>query len=216
MFEVDEVPDMEPRYNVAPTNVMPVIYVDDGARRVMRAAWGLVPSWAKSKKIGMRMINARSETACTKSAFRVAMRKRRCLVPVDGWYEWKRQGRSTQPFRFHRPDEAVMGLAGLYEHWMEPESGEVLDSFTILTTAPNAFAAETHDRMPVLLQKRDWSTWLDPAEQRANVVQQLCMPWMHDDLIATPVSRAVGNVRNDSVQLLAPVGLDPVQGDLFS
>ena len=215
VFQVPDCMELEPRFNVAPTNYMPIVHIDLGQRRMMRASWGLVPFWAKSPHIGSRLINARSETAHQKNAFRTAMRKRRCLVPVDGWYEWKRNGRERQPYRFHRADDKALGIAGLYEHWVDPEGGEVLDSFTILTTKPNALAAKTHDRMPVILAATDWDQWLDPTMTDMSKVTQLCLPWMHDDLVVTPVSKDVGNVRNDRPDLIDPVELEPQQGSLF-
>jgi putative SOS response-associated peptidase YedK len=181
----------------------------------MRAQWGLVPFWAKNRNIGSRMINARSETAYSSGAFRAAMRKRRCIVPADGWYEWKKVERDKQPYRFHRADEAPLAMAGLYEHWMSPETGEVLDSFTVLTTTPNKLAATVHDRMPVLLHPKDWEQWLDPSQHDSESLTQLLLPWGDQDLVATPVSKRVGNVRNNSKELIEAVELAPIQGTLF-
>ena len=215
VFNLAESPALEPTYNVAPTHIMPIIHADSGRRSVMRAQWGLVPFWAKTRKIGLRMINARSETAHTSGAFRSAMRKRRCIVPADGWYEWKKMERSKQPYRFHRTDERPFAIAGLYEHWVDPEIGDVLDSFTVLTTSPNDLAAAVHDRMPVLLHERDWNRWLNPDENGTQCFEQLFLPWDEDDLVATPVSTSVGNVRNNERALIERVEIGPVQGTLF-
>ena len=215
VFKLAASVELEPSYNVAPTHQMPIVHVEDGERRAMRAHWGLVPFWAKNRSIGYRMINARSETAHSSGAFRAAMRKRRCIVPVDGWYEWKKVEREKQPYRFHRSDERLIAVAGLFEHWICPDTGEVLDSFTILTTEPNAMARDIHDRMPVLLRETDWEQWLDPDTQDSRAMTQLCLPWGHDDLVVTPVSKAVGNVRNNSKELIEPVDSVPQQGTLF-
>jgi putative SOS response-associated peptidase YedK len=152
-----------PRYNIAPTQ--PVIVVnDDGTRRLTQMQWGLIPSWAKDPAIGNRMINARAETVATKPAFRVALRKRRCLIPADGFYEWQPVGRRKQPVYITLKTREPFSFAGLWETWTAPDGQEV-KSCTIITTDANALLKPIHDRMPVILTREAEGVWLNPAIQ---------------------------------------------------
>lgn len=202
-FEVDfEEVDFGPRYNLAPLQFAPVIRNADGARHVAMLRWGLLPGWAKDPAMAARLINARSETAAEKPSFRSAFRSRRCLVPADGFYEWKAVAGGKQPHFISRRDGVPMALAGLWEHWSAP-GGEALATFTLLTTAANAMLANLHERMPVILPAETWGLWLNAERTPAQLMPLMC-PLAGEELVAWPVSRRVGNVRNDDEGLLAP------------
>jgi putative SOS response-associated peptidase YedK len=175
---------------------------DGGGRELALVRWGLIPAWAKEASIGGRLINARSETVAEKPAFRSAFRKRRCLVPADGFYEWRKRegGGPKQPMLVRRRDGAPFAFAGLWEHWRGPE-GEV-QTCTILTTEANAVLAPIHDRMPVILDPAAYDRWLDPARPGA---EELLRPCSDGWLEAFPVSTRVNNVRNDVAELIAPM-----------
>lgn len=201
-----------PRYNVAPTDQMPVVLVRDDTRVAERLRWGLVPSWADSPKVGAKMINARAETAATRPAFRSAMASRRCLVPADGFIEWRREGKKRQPYWIHRADRKAMPFAGLWERWKDRDAGgDWLLSFTILTTAANDLVSEIHDRMPLSIAADDWERWLEP-ELGAEAIEDLLIPTPSDDLEMIPVSTRINKVANDDPACLEPADR---QGDLF-
>jgi len=204
-FGIDERPNLRPRYNVAPTQDVSVAAIGrDGARRLVTMHWGLVPSWAKEQSIGNRMINARSETVAEKPAFRSAFAKRPCLVPADGFYEWRKQADGTkQPFRITLPDEGLFAIAGLWEQWREREGDQPYLSFTILTRPADAYMAQLHDRMPVILTPEQHETWLSGGPDGRQAVID-AGPVTR--LLATPVGRAVGNPRVDEPGLIEPVG----------
>jgi putative SOS response-associated peptidase YedK len=213
-FELREVPQFAPRYNIAPSQDVRVVRVDAGGERTLRQhRWGLVPFWAESAAVGNRMINARSETAATKPAFREALRQRRCLVPMDGFYEWKRSGPRPGPRWFSAPDGELWGVAGLWERWRDPAGSELL-SCTLLTTDANAAVAEVHDRMPVVLSPRDYATWLDPDLTDTKLLQSLLRPLASAAMACRAVSERVNDPRFDAAECLdAPE--PPAQGDLF-
>lgn len=202
------------RFNVAPTDEVAVVVERDDRRAIKAFRWGLIPHWAKDPKIGNRMFNARAETLATAPAFRDAFRKRRCLVPVDSFFEWRRDGSIRQPFRIVRTDGMPLALAGLWSGWRDPETDEVRRTFTIVTTAPNDLMRPIHNRMPVVIPPEAWGRWLDPALPDIAELHGLLVPAAEDDLEAYPVSRAVNNVRNDGPALIEPlrdpddVGLD--------
>ncbi|GAB4418772.1 MAG: SOS response-associated peptidase [Bacteroidia bacterium] len=187
-----------PRYNVAPTNLCPVFPQDDPTR-VHLFRWGLIPHWAKDEKIGYQLINARAETVFDKPAFREGVRRSRCLVWADGFYEWKKEGKSKQPYRIGLRSGEPFTFAGLSARWRHP-AGHWVDSFTIITTTPNDLMAGIHDRMPVILRDEAARLWLDPGAS-AGVLAELLVPFPSDALEAYPVSSAVGNVRNDYPEL---------------
>ncbi|MEO6988991.1 MAG: SOS response-associated peptidase [Aquihabitans sp.] len=203
---------LEANYNVAPTTDIYVVLEDGGIRRVAPHYWGLVPVWAKDPGIGSRMINARSETLAEKNAFKHAYRKRRCIVPVDGFYEWKKvPGQKTkQPYFIHRPDEEPLAFAGLWEEWKGPERDgtDLLRSATIITTAANETMAPIHDRMPVVLPPTAWDDWLDPDNADLESLGHLLVPAPPEILVLHPVSTDVGNVRNRGAYLTDPVELE--------
>lgn len=200
-------PNVGPRYNIAPTQTAPVVrrHPETGERHLDLLRWGLVPHWAKDPSIGARMINARSETIATTPAFRDSFRSRRCLVPADGFYEWKGEKPPKQPYAIARADGGPIAFAGLWTGWRDPASGEVLRSFTIATTDANATLRPLHERMPVILGEEDWPAWLGDAEAEPAALQALLRPCPDGWLRYWPVSRRVGNVREDDAGLLEPV-----------
>ena len=193
------------RFNVAPTDEVAVVVERDDRRAIKAYRWGLIPHWAKDPKIGNRMFNARAETIATAPAFRDAFRKRRCLVPVDSFFEWRRDGSIRQPFRIVRTDGTPLALAGLWSGWRDPETDEVRRTFTIVTTTPNDLMRPIHNRMPVVIPPEAWGRWLDPALPDVAELHGLLVPAAEDDLEAYPVSRAVNNVRNDGPALIEPL-----------
>lgn len=204
-FGLAHAPDIHPRYNIAPTQQVPVVRQGAaGARELVQLRWGLVPRWAKDPSIGARMINARAETLATKSAFRNAFARHRCLVPANGFYEWQSTARGKQPMHIGMRDGRPFGLAGLYERWLSPE-GEVLDTCTIVTTSACEALRGVHDRMPVIVPEGDYARWLDRAEHD---VGDLLVPWSGEPLRIHPVSTRVNAVRNDDAQLCEPVTPD--------
>jgi putative SOS response-associated peptidase YedK len=201
LFGVSPPPDLLPRYNVAPTQDVPVVRAlppaEEGSapvRRMDLLHWGLVPSWAQDPSIGNRMINARAETAGLKPAFRTALDRRRCLVAADGFYEWKKLERGKQPYLFRMKDDRPFGFAGVWEAWRRGD--ERLESFTILTTSANDLVAPVHDRMPVIIAPADHGRWLDP-DARADAVEDLLRPYPAEAMEAIPVSTHVNKPSHD-------------------
>jgi len=207
LFELSEVPrDLVPRYNVAPSEAVPAVRAAaGGGREWVRLRWGLVPSWARAAtgghKVGYKMINARAETAARRPAFRTPLARRRCLLPADGFYEWHRTGSGpATPYFIHRRDGRPMAFGGIWERWRG--EGETIESCAILTTAANAAVAAIHDRMPVLVEPRDFARWLDPAV--ADVPAALLAPAPEADLALHPVGPAVNRPGNDAPDLVRP------------
>ena len=198
-FEVDEPAEeaLPPSWNVAPTDPVYAVLQRSAGRLLKACRWGLVPSWADDPKVGSRFINARQETVAEKPAFRSAYQRRRCLVPADGWYEWKAVGKDKQPWFLTSTDREPLAFAGLYEVWRR----ELWTVTVITTTAPDELG-EIHDRSPLLVPREHWSRWLDPAVEDPG---DLLVPGVSGAVDAWPVSKAVGNVRNDSPELIAPV-----------
>ena len=190
------------RFNVAPTDEAVVVVQRDAHRAIKAYRWGLIPHWADGPKIGNRMFNARAETLASSPVFRDAFRRRRCLVPVDSFFEWRRDGTVRQPFRIVRADGRPLALAGLWSGWRDPETEEVRRTFTIVTTTPNDLMRPIHNRMPVVVPFDAWDRWLDPALPDLGELQSLLVPAPDEDLEAYPVSRAVNNVRNDGPELI--------------
>ena len=205
--------EVRPRYNLAPTQSVLTV-VNDGMRRGELMRWGLVPSWAKDIKIGNRMINAVSETAPTKPAFRSAFRRRRCLVLADGFFEWRREGKKRVPLYLTKESGEPMGFAGLWENWQSPE-GEWIRSCTILTTAANSFIEPVHNRMPVILSAETEPLWLDPLTENPASLEPLLLPAPPELLIVREVSPVVNNARSEGPDCITPV-VSPEEGRLFS
>jgi putative SOS response-associated peptidase YedK len=215
-FELDPqvpVPELAPRYNIAPSQDIATVRQDRDGRRVLSfERWGLVPHWAKEPSIGNRLINARAETLDEKPAFREALRRRRCIVPVDGFFEWSGRGAERCPYLFRRDDRVLLGIAGLYERWLG-EGGEVIDSCTLITTEANQTIRAFHDRMPAILPPESYGRWLDRGLQEADEVLPLLAPCPPDWLASHPVSTRINDPRNDDPEcLVAPART----GNLFS
>ena len=203
-----------PRYNIAPTQMVPIIRIesegpDRGQRILDFAHWGLIPPWAKDSSMAPRLINARSETVAEKPSFRAAFRHRRCLIPTSGFYEWKTENPGTgrsykQPHRIYFQDERMMVMAGLFEVWQTPD-GSALGSCSMLTTQASASMDGLHARMPVVLDSEDeWDAWLAPGAER-DLLLSLCQPFVSADFVHHPVDRKVGQVRNEGADLLHPI-----------
>ena len=195
------------RFNIAPTNEAAVVVQRDEQRAITAYRWGLIPHWAKDAKIGSRMFNARAETLAVSPAFRDAFRRRRCIVPVDSFYEWRRDGKVRQPFRMVRSDGRPLALAGLWSGWKDPASEVVRRTFTIITGEPIDGVREIHDRMPVVLDEAAWSLWLDPALGDPGELQAMLRPPEGLDLDIYPVGSMVNNVRFDGPELIERVVL---------
>jgi len=196
-----------PNWNVAPTDSLPIVRYNAKERHrtldLMR--WGLVPYWAKDLKIGFSTINAMAETVDTKPVFREAFRLRRCLVPIEAFYEWKKLGpKEKQPYAFALVGGGIMALAGLWENWKSP-AGEWVRSFTVITCPPNALCAEIHNRMPVILPPARWPLWLGEDAAGAEELKAVLQPYPAEDMTMWPVSTRVGNVRNNDPSLIEPV-----------
>lgn len=185
-----------PRFNIAPTQSILAVRAGDAGREAARMRWGLIPSWAKDTKLAATMINARAETVAEKPAFRAAFKRRRCLVPVSGFYEWRRDGKTKVPYLISLRNEELFGFAGLWEKWKSPE-GELVESCTVLTTSPNELMATIHDRMPVILKPADYGVWLDPQLEDAGALSTLLVSYPSDEMQAEQVSDVVNNARNE-------------------
>ncbi|KAA1179170.1 MULTISPECIES: SOS response-associated peptidase [Paenibacillus] len=190
-----------PKYNAAPMQQIPAVIHTGSSNKLGELRWGLVPSWAKDDKIGNKMINARAESLLEKPSFKRLVSSRRCIIPSDGFYEWKVQGSSKQPMRIVMRDGGIFSMAGLYDIWMDPE-GNKLSTCTIITTTPNELMAEIHNRMPVILKPEDETEWLDRGNQDTTSLIKLLKPYDQQLMRAYPVSMAVGNVRNDAKELI--------------
>ena len=203
--EPDAMAELGPRYNVAPTQPIPVVVQRDDGRVLELHRWGLVPTWARSPaQVGARMINARAESVATSSAFRASFLRRRCVIPADGFYEWRREGRARQPFFIHAPDDRPLAFAGLWAPWRDPSSGEWLVSAAVVTTAANATVGELHNRMPVILPDDAWRLWIDPGVRDPGLLRDLLEPAPDDLLELRAVSPRVNNVNNEGAELLLP------------
>jgi putative SOS response-associated peptidase YedK len=193
-----------PRFNIAPTQPILAIPNDD-RQQADFFAWGLIPSWAKDPSIGSRLINARAEGLAEKPSFRGSFKYKRCLIPADGFYEWKAQpGTKTKvPYFIFLEDRRPFAIAGLWDEWYSSEGGSVR-SATIITTAPNELMAPIHNRMPVILEPEDYARWLDPTPQRPEDLSQLLKPFPADKMSVHPVSTLVNSPSNDRPELVVP------------
>ncbi len=204
LFAYEDRPNFPARYNIAPTQPVPVVRLENHRRRFALVRWGLIPSWVKDPKTLTLLINARGETINDKPAFRAAVRYRRCLFPVDGFYEWKRAGETKVPFYIRREGGGPMAFAGLWETWMGP-NGEEIESAAIVTTQANRTLAPIHNRMPAIIAPECFDLWLDHERTDAETAAALIAPAAEDFLEAYEVSRAVNRAVNDAPALIEPV-----------
>jgi len=204
-FDLPETIDLPSRYNIAPSRAVAAIRQLPGkkSRQLDLLRWGLIPHWAKDMKIGYRMINARAETLAEKPAFRTAFRKRRCLIAADGFYEWRHEGKKKQPFFIHMKDETVFAFAGLWERWRSPD-GETVESCTIITTSANKLISKIHDRMPVILNRDQYETWLTDSTPQ-DQLQQFLIPCAAAEMEAYRVGSTVNSPKNDTPECIQPV-----------
>lgn len=208
-FGLDEAPQLADRYNIAPTQPVGIVRLEQNSteREWALVHWGLIPSWTKDPSMGARMINARAETVAEKPSFRAALKRRRCLVPADGFYEWKREGRSKQPFHIRMRNEEPFAFAGLWEIWTSPDGGE-LQSCTVITTEPNELMTNIHDRMPVILAAEDYAEWLgngkDADAREVDQLRHLLRPFDAKLMEAYPVSLQVNSPQNEGPACIKP------------
>jgi putative SOS response-associated peptidase YedK len=203
-FELDSLSAAAPRYNLAPTQQVLVVRKADERRELVPLRWGLIPSWSKGPESGYSMINARAETVDTKPAYRTAFKHRRCLVPTEGFYEWKKKGRTKTPFLIRRKDGEPFGMAGLWERW-HGKDDETIESCTIIVTEANALVRDLHDRMPVIVAPEDYAAWLDPQNTDAEGLRKMLPPADSAPWTLVEVSRKVNSPKNDSPDLIEPV-----------
>jgi putative SOS response-associated peptidase YedK len=205
-FPLFEIPELRPRFNIAPTQqVLAVRQVDDAKAHAGWLRWGLIPSWAKDKKLSASLINARADTVASKPAFRAAFKRRRCLILADGFYEW-RQGEKKapkQPYHFRRKDGEPLAFAGLWERWAGEEPA--IESCTIITTDANNLVRPLHNRMPVILESKDHARWLDPSCADPGVLQEMLRPLAAEHMVGNPVNPLVNNSRYEAADCLTPV-----------
>ena len=209
-FSLPEKPsdDIPPRYNVAPgQDILVVAHYEHNQNKLGWMRWGLIPSWSKDKKIAYKLINARGESVHEKSSFRSAFKNRRCLIVADGYYEWhKNEDGSKTPMYIRLESGLPFGLAGLWERWTDPDSGEILTTCTVVTTTPNDLMATIHTRMPVILPREDYSTWLSREMEDTDELRHLLIPFTAENMIAYPVSTLVNKATNDSPELIEKAG----------
>lgn len=212
-FGLASAPELAPRYNIAPTQSIPVVRQQKGGdRELAQLHWGLIPSWAKDTKSGARLINARGETVADKPSFRAAFKRRRCLVIADGYLEWLRAGKEKKPYFIRMNDEGPFAMAGLWEIWRggnKSETAPTIQSCTIITTDANDLTREIHDRMPVVLDAEDWPLWLNPDMQEPTEIKHLLRPYDSGAMKMDAVSQRVNSVRNDDPDCLV------IQKELF-
>jgi len=209
--------DWTPRYNIAPTQPVPVIRQNpkEPSRELSLMRWGLIPLWAKDASGAAGMINARSETAATKPAFRDPLKSRRCLIPADGFYEWQKTGKAKQPYCFEVNEGELFAFAGLWDRWKDP-SGQWITSCSILTTTPNAVTSAVHDRMPVILDPGNYDVWLDPGMNNVEAASEILKPYDARLMRCYPVSARINHAANEDAECAAPIKLESApQGLLF-
>jgi putative SOS response-associated peptidase YedK len=214
---VAEDEDWSPRYNIAPTQPIPVIRQNPKKpiRELSLIRWGLIPSWAKDSSAAAKMINARAETAGIKPAFRDALKSRRCLIPADAFYEWSKTGKAKQPYCFEVNDGLLFAFAGIWDRWKD-WTGNTLETCSILTTTANAVISAVHDRMPVILDPDSYDLWLDPGMKDVGIASELLKPCDGRLMRCFPVSARVNHVANDDQECSMPVEPAKIQNSLFS
>lgn len=207
---VSEECEWSPRYNVAPTQPVLTIRQDgcEPVRKLSTMRWGLIPSWSKDPSIGYKTINARSESVATTASFREPFKSQRCLIPADGFYEWKREGKTKQPYCFEVNEGALFAFAGLWDRWKSPQ-GDVIESCSIITTTPNSLLTDIHDRMPVILRPDDYDLWLGPAFANTASLSEMLRPFEAGEMRRFPVSTRVNNALNDDADCAKPLEREP-------
>lgn len=190
-----------PSFNIAPSQTIPIIRLQEGQRTLSGVYWGLIPSWSKDSKSAYSMINAPSETVTEQRSFAVPFNERRCLIPVDGFYEWKREGKEKQPFFIHRPDNGIFSFAGFWDSWKSPD-GQIIESCSIITTTPNSMMAEIYDRMPVILPVSAYDVWLRTPPEESASLKSLLIPLRDGELSCYPVSKLVNKPTNNLPQCI--------------
>jgi putative SOS response-associated peptidase YedK len=197
---------LEPRYNIAPTQQVPVIRLtrDGGGRELVSLRWGLVPFWSREPSAGGRLINARAETVASKPAFRAAFRRRRCLVPADGYFEGRQEGNCRQPYYIRLRDDQPFAMAGVWDSWHDKSDANQgrLDTCAIITTAANDLTRGVHDRMPAILAPGRYDSWLDPAIENLSGLVEMLRPYSENSMVMDRVSTRVNSVRNDDPQCI--------------
>ena len=201
--EIASLSSFEPRYNAAPLQMLPAVIHDGKRYRLGQLRWGLVPSWAKDERMAGKMINARAETLLQKPSYKNLVSRKRCVIPADSFYEWKQIGGRKQPMRIMMKDGRIFSFAGLYDIWTNPETGEKLGTFTIITTSPNELVAKIHTRMPVILDREGEALWLDRSMTDGEALVKLLRPYPAEEMKAYAVSPIVGNVKNDGPECIA-------------
>jgi putative SOS response-associated peptidase YedK len=201
--------EVVPRFNIAPTQPVVTVRQERGkaSRRLSAMRWGLIPSWAKDMSYGNQTVNARSETVTTKLSFSDSVRYRRCLIPADGFYEWKKSGKVRQPYLFEVDKGELFAFAGLWDEWKNPE-GKIIESCTILTATPNTLLADIHDRMPVIVAPEKYGLWLSPDVEDFAAVREILKPYDSSLMRCCPVSRSVNYVQNEGADCAAPIALE--------
>lgn len=197
--------EISPRYNIAPSQSLPVVLSEAGERVLQSISWGLIPSWVKDLSKTKALINARSESLAEKPSFKVSLKRRRCIVPADGFYEWKKTAAGNQPFYIHAADEGILAFAGLWDEWKN-EEGDSLRTFCLITSAANTFMSVVHDRMPVILSRESEDKWLDPAIRSPEILLPLLGPCPENLLQMHEVSTLVNSVREDRPDLIEHAG----------
>jgi len=204
----DEELEDRPRYNIAPTQQVLIVRKEHGdkVRQLTTMRWGLIPSWAKDSSIGTRTLNARSETVTTTPAFRESIRRKRCLIPADGFYEWQKMGSVKQPYCFEVGEGDVFALAGLWDEWTSPD-GEIIESCTILTTEPNTLVSDLHNRMPVIVPPEKYEVWLDPDVTDFAEICDILQPYEPTQMRRYPVSTKLNNSKHDDAESASRITL---------
>lgn len=198
------VPDWKPRYNIAPAQPALAVVSEEGIRKLINMTFGFIPHWATQKQTGFTMINAKAETIAQKPSFRESFSYRRCLIPADGFYEWLQTDHGKLPYRFTLKKGALFGFAAIWDAWKNPE-GKIILTFAIITTDANLLARQLHDRMPVILQQKDESLWLDPNVTLPEKLKSLLVPYPTDEMEMFRVSPIVNSWRNDSPDCVRPI-----------
>jgi putative SOS response-associated peptidase YedK len=210
VFQVDVLPDVLPRYNIAPTSEVQGVVMEDGARKLQSFRWGLIPGWAKDKKIAYQTINARADSVATKPAYRAAFKRRRLLLVADGFYEWEKVDKKTKiPHLIQKADGQPFAMAGIWEKWTDPETGQEIQSCSVITTEGNELMKPIHDRMPVILPPEAWDRWLDPENEDTAALQELLVPFPAEQMRERKVSKRVGDVKNKDAAVQEPYEAEP-------